>query len=819
MSLETKTFPVTGMSCAACAASVESMLNSQTGVKNATVNYAGATVKVEFDALQITPSIMQSVIQEIGYDLVVTDDKAERTEILEKEKEASYREAKINTAGSILLAIPVVAISMFFPAIPYAKFILLVLTLPIVGWFGRHFFSRAIKQVRARIFTMDTLVALSTGVAFTFSAFNTFYPSYWLDRGLEAHVYYEAAAAIIAFVLLGKLLEERAKSNTSQAIKKLIKLQPATVIRLGEHGEQNAIPIAEVCVDDILLVKPGERVPIDGKVHKGSSYIDESMITGEPVAVAKKEGSEVFAGTINQKGSLNIKAVKVGDNTLLAQIIRLVQEAQGSKPPIQKLADKIAAVFVPTVVIISLLTFLIWMIIGGEDAMSYAIITSVSVLVIACPCALGLATPTAIMVGLGKGAVHNILIKDATSLELLRKTDTILFDKTGTLTKGRPAVVYAHWIAQDHKDHAAVLRAIEEQSEHPVAGALVNYLADSKVVTLDTNVESITGQGVRAVLNEETYLVGNSLLIRENGLELPKFQTPKKSSHLSKIFFANKQEVLAIFYVGDEIKVNARDVLQNLQEHGIRTAMLTGDAEEAAATIASATGVEEYQAQMLPHDKAAYVRQLQKEGRIVAMVGDGINDSEALALADVSIAMGSGSDIAIDVAQLTLRSNDLSLLPKAIGLSQKTSATIKMNLFWAFIYNIIGIPVAAGVLYPLTGHLLNPMIAAAAMAFSSVSVVSNSLFLNRRSMKMSKIKSNKHKVKIMKNEFSFKTNINCNGCIASVTPKLASVPEIISWKVDTDNPDKILTVELEDSNTAKVEAAVKEAGFSIEAIA
>ena len=578
---------------------------------------------------------------------------------------------------------------------------------------------------------MDTLVALSTGIAYLFSVFNMLYPEFWEQRGLQAHVYFEAAAVIIAFILIGRLLEERAKGGTSAAIKKLMGLQPKTVSVINGDGQEIETPIEQVEVGDLILVKPGEKIAVDGRVQSGRSYVDESMLSGEPTPVMKAEGEEVFAGTINQKGSFQFEAKKVGKETMLASIIKMVQDAQGSKAPVQKLVDKIAGIFVPVVIIIAILTFVAWNILGQENALVHGLLAAITVLVIACPCALGLATPTAIMVGVGKGAEQGILIKDAASLELTKKVDAIVLDKTGTITQGKPEVTDVKWLSGDSakKD---ILVSLENQSEHPLASAVLAFYNQATSVPL-SDFESITGKGAKARHGGQTYWVGNERLMTENQIEIDSGlqQQARAWSNESKtvIWFAGDKEVLAVLAISDQIKQRSVEAIAAMKNLGIDVFMLTGDNPSTAKAIAEQTGITAYQAEVLPQDKADFVRKLQQDGKTVAMVGDGINDSTALATADVSIAMGHGSDIAMDVAKMTIISSDLAKIPEAIRLSKHTVATIQQNLFWAFIYNIIGIPIAAGILYPINGFLLDPMIAGAAMALSSVSVVSNSLRL------------------------------------------------------------------------------------------
>lgn len=727
-----KTVPVTGMSCASCAASVETSLKEQQGVADARVNYANQSAWIEFDENKISLSNLQKAVQASGYDLIIDQDNG--GDLQEELQQKHYAQLKKQTVWASILAFPVVTIGMFFMNIPYANWIMLVLTVPVLFWFGRSFFINAWKQLKHARANMDTLVALSTGIAFIFSAFNTFFPEFLLSRGLEPHVYFEAAAVIIAFILLGRLLEERAKSNTSSAIKKLIGLQPKTT-QIVVDGEEKTVPIADVAIGDRLVVRPGERIPVDGKIVYGGSFVDESMISGEPVPVEKIVGGKVYAGTVNQKGSFHFVAEKVGGDTILAHIIKMVQDAQGSKAPVQKLVDKIAAVFVPVVIGIAVSSFLAWIIFGGENATTHAFLSMVTVLVIACPCALGLATPTAIMVGVGRGAENGILIKDAESLELGHKVNAMVLDKTGTITVGKPEVTDMIWKeGTDTAASKAILYAIEAASEHPLAEAVTLKLKNEigKHEAIDA-FESITGRGVKAKVNGTVYYVGNKMLLQENGISLDETMA-KQAERLQQeaktvIWFASHDQVLACVAITDQVKDTAKEAIAHLAKRGIKLYMLTGDNPHTAAAVARNTGIQHFKAEMLPQDKADFIKTLQEKGKVVAMVGDGINDSQALAQADLSIAMGKGSDIAIDVAKMTLISSDLSHIVKALKLSKHTVRTIKQNLFWAFIYNIIGIPIAAGVLYPAFGFLLDPMIAGAAMALSSVSVVTNSLRL------------------------------------------------------------------------------------------
>jgi len=726
-----KTFPVLEMTCASCAISVESMLKSTAGVQNASVNFANQTASVDYDGKVATAENLQGAVRSIGYDLVIEEENP--VAIQEEAQRKQFQETKVRAVWSSALAFPVMIISMFYMDLPYSQYISMILTLPIVFYFGWHFFSNAWKQARHGYASMDTLVALSTGIAFLFSLFNTFFPAFWHARGLHAHVYYEAAAVVIAFISLGKLLEERAKFSTSSALKKLMGLQAKTV-KVIAGGIERELPINEVKAGYVVIVRPGEKIPVDGVVLTGGSFVDESMITGEPLAVEKKEGSSVFAGTINQKGSFQFEATKVGADTLLAHIIRMVQEAQASKAPVQKLVDKIASIFVPVVIGIALLTFAGWMIFGGDQALTHALLTSITVLVIACPCALGLATPTAIMVGIGHGAEKNILIKDAESLEVAHRVNAIILDKTGTITEGKPKVTDWVWDTGT-EPFRKILYSIEAVSEHPLAEAIVSKLTEEGVQgSALEKFESLTGRGVKArAAQGGFYFVGTKSLLDENKISISSSfrEQAERWQHEAKtvVYFADEQKVLAVLAIADKIKPTSRAAIESMHQRGIEVYMLTGDNGQTAKAVAEQAGITHYKAQVLPDDKATFVKALQQQGKVVAMVGDGINDSQALAQADVSIAMGKGSDIAMDVAKVTLITSDLGLIPKALNLSSRTVAGIRQNLFWAFIYNLIGIPLAAGLLYPFNGFLLNPMMAGAAMALSSVSVVLNSLRL------------------------------------------------------------------------------------------
>jgi len=740
------------------------MLGSMEGVRSARVNFAAGNVLVEFDPESAGRETMGKAIHSIGYELITTQETTPEQD--EESENKRLKQLRFNTILSVLFSIPVFLIAMFFhQQVPYSNWIMMGLSLPVLVWFGRDFFVIAWRRAVHFSANMDTLVAMGTGVAFLFSAFNTIFPSWLESKGLEPHVYYEASVVIISFILLGRYFEERAKQRTGTAIRKLMNLgvKSARVIREGKEME---IPIGEVQPGDFLLIRPGEKIPVDGVVTEGHSTVDESMITGESIPVTKLSGSQVIGATINQTGSLRMRAEKVGSETMLAQIIRLVQEAQGSKAPIQQRVDKIASIFVPVVIGIAIITFFSWLIWYPASGIQHlsssiqypgssiqvAILTAVSVLIIACPCALGLATPTALMVGLGKAAEHGILVRDATSLETICRVDTIVFDKTGTITVGKPEVVEVVWdssvplvvgsgqteIRNSKFEIGNAIVSIERLSEHPFAAALVDYFMEQASDQTDEVVgfESHTGKGVSAFYNRDNYYIGSKSYIQEKNCRLEgdllQEEARLRKEARSILYIARSHRVIVLVAVADTLKENSPEAIRELKEMGLKVHMLTGDSVAIASQIASQAGVDFYKAEATPVGKADYVKQLKDQGRKVAMAGDGINDSPALALADIGIAMGTGTDIAMESAQLILIKGDLCKLVSAIRLSHATNRTIKQNLFWAFFYNFISIPIAAGVLYPFFGFLLNPMIAGAAMAFSSVSVVSNSLRLKRK---------------------------------------------------------------------------------------
>ena len=750
--IKKETFPVLGMSCAACATRVDKTLKGQPGVQEASVNYASATAQVTYDADECSPLVLKAAVQQAGYDLLIAS-KGEAEDEAEKARQARYDSLKKRTFWAIVLAVPIMVLGMAWMHVHWVNVVVWLLSTPVVFVLGRGFFISAWKQLKHGTCNMDTLVALSTGIAYVFSVFNLFFPEFWLKRGIEPHVYFEASSVIIAFILLGRLLEERAKRNTSAAIRKLIGLQPKTVTVLTPEGER-ILPITAIRQGDVVVVKPGERIAVDGVVSEGQSYVDESMLSGEPIPVRKQKDSKVYAGTINQKGAFRFVADKIGQDTLLAQIIRMVQDAQGSKAPVQKLVDKIASVFVPTIIAIALLAFAAWLLLASDNGFTHGILALVTVLIIACPCALGLATPTAIMVGIGKGAELGILIKNAESLEVAKQVNAVVLDKTGTLTEGHPQVTDAVWMG-DEAQGKRILYSLEKMSEHPLAEAALAYLKNAKAFSENVKAFQVerfgvlSGRGVEGIVDNKKYYAGNLTLLHEKGIVLDEALRSKAEQWTSEaktvIALADEQRAWGVLAITDRLKPTSPKAIEELHKQGIEVWMLTGDQPEAAREVARQVGIAHYKAGVLPQEKATFIKELQAQGKKVAMVGDGINDSAALAQADLSIAMGHGSDIAMDTAMVTILSSDLLKISETIRLSQLTVRTIRQNLFWAFIYNLIGVPIAAGVLYPVNGFLLNPMIGGAAMAFSSVSVVTNSLRLRRKHIRQEGVVPNEVK--------------------------------------------------------------------------
>ena len=816
--IQKETYPVLGMSCASCAARVDKTLNCQPGVQEACVNYASATVQITYDTDECSPLLLKAAVQNAGYDLLI-DAQEEASDETEKAYTARYESLKKRTLWAIVLAIPIMVLSMVWMHVHWVNYVVWILSTPVVFVLGRSFYANAWKQLKHATCNMDTLVALSTGIAYVFSVFNLFFPEFWLSQGIEPHVYFEASSVIVTFIMLGRLLEERAKRNTSSAIRKLMGLQPKTVTIQTLEGER-ILPVTSVCQGDIVIVKPGERIAVDGVVSEGQSYVDESMLSGEPVPVRKQKDSKVYAGTINQKGSFRFVADKIGQDTLLAQIIRMVQDAQGSKAPVQKLVDKIASVFVPTIIVIALISLVAWLVLAPENGFTHGMLALVTVLIIACPCALGLATPTAIMVGIGKGAEHGILIKNAESLEVARKIDTVVFDKTGTLTEGHPQVTDAVWLAEDARIKS-ILVSLEKRSEHPLAEAIRRFVENASVFEVE-RFGVLDGRGIEGLVDGKKYYAGSLALLEEKGIRMETSLHAKARKWLGEaktvIALADEEQALGILAITDRLKPTSVQAMEELHKQGIDVWMLTGDQPEAAREVAKQAGIAHFKAGVLPQEKATFIKELQSQGKKVAMVGDGINDSAALAQADLSIAMGQGSDIAMDTAMVTILSSDLVKISETICLSHLTARTIRQNLFWAFFYNLIGVPIAAGVLYPINGFLLNPMIGGAAMAFSSVSVVTNSLRLRRKTIStviQSKAKdlnaSTEEKVEVMeKVTRQYQVGgMMCKHCVGRVERTLNSI-EGVKAEVTLDPPMAIVEFENEPLPVEELQKTLRE---------
>lgn len=757
-----ETYPVKGMSCASCSAHVGKALRSVEGVVEVNVNLPMNRATVKFDDAACTAQQLQQSVERMGFELIIDQTDDEETHIFADEEVASeknsanelnqttpntsnkkstskkcvanhneaLKQMQRNAWGALAIAIPLLVLGIIphlFAGQEVASCFLAAFSL----WkYGRLFYTPAWKLLKHGTSNMDTLVALSISVSFIYSFCNLFFPQWFISHGMQPHLYFDSVGVITAFILLGRMLEARAKHRTTNSIRKLMQLQPKQVVCVFPNGKEVTKHVNDVKTGDVLLARPGDRIAVDGEVITGASNVDESSLSGEPIPVEKNIGDKVMAGTINKNGTLHYRAKKRATDTLLAQIVRMVQEAQGSKVPVQALVDRIAAVFVPTIIGISLITLIAWILLDSANGLTHGLIAMVSVLVIACPCSLGLATPTAIIVGIGRGASSGILIKDATCLEVAEKINAVVLDKTGTITVGHPEVKAAWFESDSESQWRNILLSLERQSEHPLAEAICTFLKDETTCKVE-NFTALPGNGVSGCINGCTYYVGSLKWMQEKNIPLTATQHQFANNYThqacSLVALTDGTKILALLALTDEVKSTSATAIKQLKALGIETYMLTGDNAQTAAVVASEVGIDHYVAHTLPADKANFVKQLQAEGKKVAMVGDGINDSAALAVADLSIAMGRGSDIAIDTAMLTLLTSDLLRLPQAIRLSARTVRTIRQNLFWAFFYNVVSVPIAAGVLYPICGFMLSPMIAGAAMALSSVSVVTNSL--------------------------------------------------------------------------------------------
>ena len=744
--MDTATIKLRGMSCASCANSIEEAIRSVPGVSNSSVNFGAEQATITYDPRKTNIEKIQEAIEAAGYssyslqseEMVTGEDDAQKAARTAESRDL-LRRVVVGSVISILLIVGSLRMMTglnlpFIPTWLSNQWLQLVLTAPVQFWCGYSFYVNSWKALKRHAATMDTLIALGTSAAYFYSVFATLFPSFFINQGLMPEVYYETAAVIITLILVGRLFENRARGQTSVAIRQLIGLQ-ARDARVIRNGQEMDIPISSVIIDDVILVRPGEKIPTDGEVIEGASTIDEAMVTGESVPVVKQPGDEVIGATINKTGSFKFRATRVGKDTVLAQIVQLVQQAQGSKAPIQRLADSVTGWFVPVVIAVAIATFVIWFNIMGN--LSLALITTVGVLIIACPCALGLATPTSVMVGTGKGAENGILIKGAESLELAHKIQTIVLDKTGTITEGKPTVtefVTVRGTANGNELKLLQLAAaVERNSEHPLAEAVVRYASSQQVNLVEAkNFLAIAGSGVQGIVSDRLVQIGTQRWMEELRIDTRLLQHHKatwETAGKTVVLIAIDGEIQGIMGIADAVKPSSVAAVRALQRLGMEVVMLTGDNRQTAEAIAREVGIRRVLAEVRPDQKAATIQKLQSEGKIVAMVGDGINDAPALALADVGMAIGTGTDVAIAASDITLISGDLRGIAVAIQLSRATMRNIRQNLFFAFIYNVAGIPIAAGILFPIFGWLLNPIIAGGAMAFSSVSVVTNALRL------------------------------------------------------------------------------------------
>ena len=730
-------FPVTGMTCAACQTRVERALSAEPGVINASVNLVTRSAAVRYDPAAVTPQELIAAVRATGYDaeLPAAEESPLSADTVREETEVREAHAlAVKASVSVLTGVLALLVSMLLMGNGVVNYVLLLLTSAILAWAGRDIYRRAWRAIRHRSADMNTLVALGTGSAFIYSLVATAAPNLFARNGIAPDVYYEAVIFIIGLVLAGRAIEARARRKTSDSLRKLVTLLPPTA-RVERGGAWIDKPLSQVASGEIVVVRPGERIPVDGTIIDGASEVDESMLTGEPFPVAKTVGGKVVGGTLNTTGAFRYRATSVGADSVLARIVKLMRDAQSSRAPIQRLADRVSAVFVPVVVSIAIVTFLAWYFLADTAALPRAIAAAVSVLIIACPCAMGLAVPTAVMVATGRGAELGLLIKGGEILQRAGDVDMVVLDKTGTVTEGTPSVGRVIAIGSIEENEAlAAAASLERHSEHPVAAAVVQAAAERGVrFEAVTDFQSHTGSGVTGAVGRRRVAVGNAQLMRELKLDVTdaagKSEAVRSIPGASELFVALDGRLAAIIVVTDSIRPTSREAVERLGKMGIEVLLLTGDRQSTAEQVAKAAGIERVVAEVLPQDKVMEVRALQMKGRVVAMVGDGINDAPALAQSDVGVSMPKGTDIAIEASDIALMRSDLRGVPTAISLSRQTMVTMKQNLFWAFVYNVIGIPIAAGVLYPVTGLMLSPIIASAAMALSSVSVVTNSLRL------------------------------------------------------------------------------------------
>jgi len=757
-----KIFNIKGMHCASCASIIEKRVSKMSGIQTIAVNYANEKAQIDFDEA-ITPlSVINTELEKLGYSLLLLEKQASMSDMQnhdhigkEIDQESELNNLKEKTYFILPITISVFLLMMWdilaktFIAVPnlpipmdlFNTISMLIATITLF-WVGKPFIKGVGRFIQYRVANMDTLIGIGTLTAYIYSVIITLLPQVRTFIQVPEYTYFDVTIVVIGFITLGKYLELNSKKKTGDAIEKLLNLQAKTALVIRD-GKELEISINDVVHGDLIIIKPGGKIPVDGVVTEGSSYVDESMITGEPMPVSKDIGEVVSSGTVNTTGTFNFKATKVGSETMLAQIIKMVEEAQGSKAPIQALADKISSIFVPVVLVIAFLTLLVWLVVGTQylgftQAFSFGLVSFVGILVIACPCALGLATPTAIIVGVGKGAREGILIKDAGTLEKLHKVNVVMVDKTGTITIGMPTLVSIQNFSQKTDDELiTILASIENKSEHPIAHAIVSHAKNKKInlLQLEFGFGSIKGKGLEAKIDGVEYFVGSTKLVKDKGLHFDTSIIEKETTEgKTPVIIFTKNEVLGVVMVADTIKPEAVEAVKNLHKLGIKVVMLTGDNKNTAEYIAKLVGIDEVVAEVLPEDKLNKIKSLQAQGKVVAMAGDGVNDAPALAQADVGIAMGTGTDVAIESAGITLLYGDISKLVKAIKLSKMTMRGIKQNLFWAFVYNVVGIPLAAGVFYPFFGWLLNPVFAGLAMAFSSVSVVTNSLRIKSKKL-------------------------------------------------------------------------------------